>query len=450
MVSQPNRENAFCRYDGKSLRYPSTIPTAPLAEGYREEPYWWQEAPPVEASPMELPAETDVVIVGGGYTGVVAASELARRGRAVVLLEKHELGWGASTRNGGMVHPGFKVGANTLLRRYGDGGRQLYQASLDAFRLVEQTVQAHNIDCDYRRTGHIAVAFKPGHLARLEGEANVLSNEFGVSARVLDRVALESEIGSSLYHGGLLVEQSGGLHSAKYFAGLCQVACEHGAALFSRRAATSIERDDQAFVVSLDGRRIRARQVLVATDGYTDRLLPGLRRRVVPIGSYMIATEPLPPDLARSAIRKGRMLFDTKNFLYYWRLSNDDRVLFGGRASFASTSMEKARDWLHAAMVSVHPQLRDVKVAYAWGGQVGFTFDWLPHIGRMDGITYAVGYCGTGIAMSTYFGHLAASWIAGEELPGCWRRPFPTLPLYRERAWFLPALGWYLGASDRL
>ena len=381
---------------------------------------------------------------------MVAASELARRGRAVVLLEKHDLGGGASTRNGGMVHPGFKVGASRLLRRYGDTGRELYQASLDAFRLVEQTIQEHNIDCDYRRTGHITLAFKPGHLTHLEEEAKVLTNEFGVNARALDKVALESEIGSSAYHGGLLVEESGGLHPAKYFAGLCRIAREHGAGLFGHRAAMGIEQDDQAFVVSVDGERIRACQVLVATDGYTDRLIPDLRRRIVPIGSYIIATEPLPPDLASSTIRKGRMLFDTKNFLYYWRLSNDDRMLFGGRASFAGTSMEKARDWLHTAMVRVYPQLRDVKVAKAWGGQVGFTFDWLPHIGRMNGITYAVGYCGTGIAMSTYFGRLAATLIVGEALPSCWQRPFPTIPLYRERAWFLPALGWYFAALDRL
>jgi glycine/D-amino acid oxidase-like deaminating enzyme len=202
--------------------------------------------------------------------------------------------------------------------------------------------------------------------------------------------------------------------------------------------------------VTVTGRKIRTRDVLMATNGYTNGLVPGLRRRIIPIGSYIIATVPLPGDLSQSLIPHRRMLFDTKNFLYYWRLSQDNRVLFGGRASFAPTSVAKARDWLYAAMINVHPQLKGIPVQFAWGGQVAFTFDRLPHIGRMDGITYAAGYCGTGVAMSTYFGKLAADWIASEELPGCWQRAFPTMPFYRERPWFLPAAGWYYGMLDRL
>ena len=196
--------------------------------------------------------------------------------------------------------------------------------------------------------------------------------------------------------------------------------------------------------------QIRSRDVLLATNGYTDDLLPPLRRRVIPLGSYIIATEPLPADLADSAIPHRRMLFDTKNFLYYWRLSSDHRMLFGGRASFAPTTVARARDWLYAAMVRVHPQLSDVKVEHAWGGQVGFTFDRMPHIGRIKGITHALGYCGTGVAMSTYLGQLAADWIADGELPGYWQRPFPSMPLYRRNPWFLPAVGWYYAALDRI
>jgi glycine/D-amino acid oxidase-like deaminating enzyme len=144
------------------------------------------------------------------------------------------------------------------------------------------------------------------------------------------------------------------------------------------------------------------------------------------------------------------MLFDSKNFLYYWRLSSDNRMLFGGRASFAPTTIAKARDWLYAAMIRVHPQLAGIMVEHAWGGNVGFTFDRLPHIGRIEGITYALGYCGTGVAMSTYFGQLAADWIAGGDLPDCWQRPFPGMPLYRQKPWFLPAVGWYYRALDRV
>ncbi|MDQ6712380.1 MAG: FAD-binding oxidoreductase [Candidatus Dormibacteraeota bacterium] len=393
----------------------------------------------------------DVVIVGGGYTGTMAAARLAWRGRSVALLETHELGWGASSRNGGMVHPGFKAGPGALLKRYGDRGRQLYQASLDAFVLVEETITTNRIECEYARTGHLHLAFKPGHVAHLETEARTLNQEFGVEARFLNRDALASEIGSPVYHGALLYERSGGLHPAKYFAGLARLAHDRGAHLYDLTPATAIDRRRRGgFVVTTPRGEIAARDVLLATNGYSDGLLPAVRRRVIPIGSYIIATEPLSAERAQSAIRNRRMLFDSKNFLYYWRLSSDNRILFGGRASFAPTTIAKVRDWLYAAMTRVHPQVAGITVEHAWGGKVGFTFDRLPHIGRVKGITYALGYCGTGVAMSTYFGQLAADWIAGGELPDCWQRSFPAVPFYREKPWFLPAVGRYYAALDRL
>jgi glycine/D-amino acid oxidase-like deaminating enzyme len=391
-----------------------------------------------------------VVIVGGGYTGMMAAARLAWRGRSVALLEKNELGWGASTRNGGMMHHGFKLDPTTLLKRYGDRGRQLYRESLNAFALVEETISTNKIDCEYARTGHLYLAYKAGHVQHLEAEARLLTEEFGLSARLLQREALAAEIGSPLYHGALLVERSGGLHPAKYFAGLTHLARDRGAHLYDHTPATAIERRRHGgFIVATPRGRISTRDLLLATNGYSDTLLPWLRRRIIPIGSYIIATEPLSADRARSAIPKRRMLFDSKNFLYYWRLSADNRMLFGGRASFTPTTIANARDWLYAAMVRVHPQLAGIGIEHAWGGNVGFTFDRLPHIGRMKGITYALGYCGTGVALSTYFGQLAADWIAGGELPDCWQDGFPGMPLYREKPWFLPAVGWYYAALDR-
>ena len=398
-----------------------------------------------------MPTDVDVVVVGGGYTGMMAAARLAWRGRSVALLEQNELGWGASSRNGGMVHPGFKLDLATALKKDPVGGPARYQASLDAFALVEETIRVNQIDCDYVRTGHLELAHKASHMPGLEEDAHILTRRFGVEARIIRREEVASEVGTSLYHGALLYERSGGLHPAKYFAGLMRMARDRGAHLYDHTPATGIEaRKRGGFNVSTPRGVIRARDVLLATNGYSDRLVPWLRRRVIPIGSYIIATEPLSDELAQGAIRNRRMLFDTKNFLHYWRLSADNRMLFGGRASFAPTTIAKARDWLYKGMVEIHPQLAGVKVEHAWGGQLGFTLDRMPHIGRVKGITFALGYCGTGVAMSTYFGQLAADWIAGGELPGCWQRKFPAVPVYRENPWFLPAVGWYYGALDRL
>ena len=400
---------------------------------------------------MAFPTDLDAVVVGGGYTGMMAAARLAWRGRSVALLEKNELGWGASSRNGGMVHPGFKLNLATLLKKDLMGGRERYQASLEAFALVEETIHANQIDCDYVRTGHLELAHKASHVPHLEEEAHLLTKQFGVGARVIPRVELASEVGTSLYHGALLFERSGGLHPAKYFAGLMRLARDRGAHLYDHTPATSIEpRRRGGFTVKTPRGDVQTRDVLLATNGYSDRLLPWLRRRVIPIGSYMIATPPLSADQVHTTIPNRRMLFDSKNFLHYWRLSADNRMLFGGRASFAPTTIAKARDWLYSAMLQIHPQLAGVGVEHAWGGQLGFTLDRMPHIGRSRGISYALGYCGTGVAMSTYFGQLAADWIAGSDLPNHWQQRFPAVPLYRENPWFLPAVGWYYGALDRL
>src|SRR5256714_13458204 len=214
-----------------------------------------------------FPTEVDAVIVGGGYTGMMAAVRLAWRGRSVALLEKDELGWGASSRNGGMVHPGFKLDLATLLKRDAERGRDRYQASLDAFALVEETIRVNQIDCDYARTGHLELAHKPSHFQHLEEEAYVLRRQFGVAARVIPRVELASEVGTSLYHGALLFERSGGLHPARYFAGLMRVARDRGAHLYEHTPATGIEaRRRGGFTGATPRRRRRAPRAPMATE----------------------------------------------------------------------------------------------------------------------------------------------------------------------------------------
>ena len=217
--------------------------------------------------------------------------------------------------------------------------------------------------------------------------------------------------------------------------------------------ARSIRRQaDGTFVVETTRGAIRARDVFVATNGYTDGVVPSLRRRIIPIGSYIIASEPLPEDLAHELSPKGRAFFDTKNFLYYWHVSADRRMVFGGRASFLPTSIDKTAAILWKGLLEVHPQLADYRIEYAWGGNVGFTFDRMPHVGRTkDGVTYAMGCCGTGVALMTHLGTKVGPWLAGGEAPALTRLRFPLVPApYEGRPWFLPFAGEWFRLQDRL
>jgi glycine/D-amino acid oxidase-like deaminating enzyme len=179
--------------------------------------------------------------------------------------------------------------------------------------------------------------------------------------------------------------------------------------------------------------------------------VPALRRRIIPIGSYIIATEPLPEELAREISPRGRAFFDTKNFLYYWHIAEDRRMIFGGRASFLPTNVDNTAAILYRGMLEVHPQLAGTRVAYAWGGNVGFTFDRMPHVGRQDGVTYAMGCCGTGVALMTAMGTAVGGWLSGGPAPALSRLKFPLVPApYEGRPWFLPLAGEWFRLQDRL
>ncbi len=269
----------------------------------------------------------------------------------------------------------------------------------------------------------------------------------------MPRERIREEIGSDVYYAGLVVPSSGLVHPGRYFAGLAAAADRAGADLHEGVRATAIRKQaDGRFVVETERGAILARDVFVATNGYTDGIVPTLRRRVIPIGSYIIASEPLPEELARELSPKGRSFYDTKNFLYYWHLSNDRRMVFGGRASFMPTSIDRTAAILHKGLLEVHPQLAGYRIEYAWGGNVGFTFDRMPHVGRTkDGVTYALGCCGTGVALMTHLGTAVGAWLAGGEAPALSRLRFPLVPApYEGRPWFLPVAGEWFRLQDRL
>jgi len=428
--------------------------TNTLNPDFERRSFWQATMPELpDRSGRPLPDSADVVVIGGGYAGINAARELARRGVRVTLLEAMTLGFGASTRNGGIVHAGYKWGPRELMQRYGEEtGRALYQETLDGYQTVKRLIADEAIDCDFREVGHLELAYAPSHVEDLQHAAGSLAL-MGIETAFVPRERIRDEIGSDAYFAALVVEGSGLIHPGRYFAGLAATADRAGADLHEGTRAHAIRRQgDGRFVVETERGAILAGDVFVATNGYTDGVAPSLRRRIIPIGSYIIASQPLPEELAQEISPKGRSFFDTKNFLYYWHISADRRMIFGGRASFMPTSIDRTAAILHKGLLEVHPQLAGYRIDYAWGGNVGFTFDRMPHVGRTkDGIAYAMGCCGTGVALMTQLGTQAGAWLAGGEAPTLARLPFPLVPVpYEGRPWFLPLAGEWFRFRDRL
>ncbi len=420
----------------------------------KEIPYWWDSAPALpNLVTRPLPARADVVVIGSGYTGLSAARGLAQRGANVVVLEKETFGWGASSRNGGQVLTGLKVGASKLIQTFGrERAKELYAASLAAIEHLEKLIAAEHIDCGYVQSGHIDAAWKPKHFEHFKHTQEILAREFNHPVRLLDRSEQWRELGSEYYHGVLIDERSGSLQPAQYVRGLALAAFKSGAALFEKTPALKIERSGTNFKVLTPGGAIEAENLLVATNGYTDAAAPEIRKRVFPLGSYIIATEPLSSDLAAKLIPQRRVVFDSKNYLYYFRLSADNRILFGGRADYKPATPESTRASaaiLQRGLIEVFPELKDARIEYAWSGNVCFTLDRFPRAGQHNGFYYALGYGGHGVALATYLGAQMANVICDGSGNNPFRDlPFNAIPLYNGTPWFVPFGALYYKVLD--
>jgi glycine/D-amino acid oxidase-like deaminating enzyme len=424
--------------------------------GLKEQNYWLTtaEMPAADAS-RPLPKRVDVAVIGAGFTGLSAARTLAMRGARIAVLESETIGWGASSRNGGMVLTGMKLGVNQLISMYGrELTQRMYAATLASMDCVEQIVREEQIDCDFARCGHLEVACKQKHFDDFARQAEVIAREFNHELRVVQRHELDAEIGSRIYYGGMVDEVSAGLNPARYVAGLGRAALKAGAEIFEHARVENIQRESRqgetGWKVVTSRGALWAREVFVGTSGYTGRATPALQRKLIPIGSFIITTEVLPEALARELSPRNRMIYDSKNYLYYYRLTPDRRMLFGGRAAFFpenEQTVPRSAEILRRGMIDVYPQLRDAKVEYVWGGTLDFAFDIMPHAGQMDGMYYAVGYAGHGVAMATYQGQKMAELIAGDKPENPFVGiPFPGAPLglYNGKPWFLPFAGaWY-------
>ncbi len=414
--------------------------------------FWLEGLAPVATAPAP-PARVDVAIVGGGYTGLAAARALATGGASVVVLERDLIGGvGASGRNGGFVLPGYKVDLPDIVSRHGLAvARALFDDSLAAVAFVERTVTDERIDCDWSRCGHVTLAAKPAHMKSLAASCELLRRDFGYATELLSLTDLAGEIGSARYAGGLLDAGAGGIHPARYLHGLADAAGGAGAVLVAGVEVQRLIRQTGGFRLETSKGPIDAGDVLLATNGFTRGLLPWLTRRVIPIGSYLLATAPLDPAVARRLVPTGRVLSDTKELLYYFRLSPDNRMIFGGRAAFSPQPLADNLAALRRGMQDVYPELAGTPVEFGWGGTLGFTLDQLPHAGRHEGVAYAVGYGGHGVAYASWLGdQVGRAMLGAAPWPGLAGLPFRAVPFYGGQPWFLPLAGAYYRVKDYL
>lgn len=432
--------------------------TALLAPGFRMLPFWWDAAEPgLREDPC--PDRTEIAIIGGGYAGLSAACTLRRLGHAVVVLDAERIGWGASSRNGGMVSGRAPVAGDVLERRFGAAhAAAIGQACAGAFPFIEALIAREAIDCDYVRCGRFTGAYTPRQFAAQQAGAAQMMATTGDAVRVVPKSAQREVIGSDFYFGGLQWDATGSLHPGKYARGLAAAAARAGACLVDRTRVTAIRPEGSGFRLSTDRFELRADAVLTATNGYSlgpgrQAAMPWLARRLIPVASYLIATEELPAETVSRLFPHQRMMGETRRVLNYFRPSPDGRrVIWGGRASFREVSPLAAAPTLHRRMTQVFPELATTRISHAWKGNVAFTFDHLPHIGVERGVHYAAGCQGSGVAMASWLGHNAALKLAGGNdrfaLDGL---PFPGRPLYNGDPWWvLPVIGNYYRLRDAL
>ncbi|MFO0997300.1 MAG: FAD-binding oxidoreductase [Alphaproteobacteria bacterium] len=428
--------------------------TTVLAPDFKATPFWWDSAPPPEAPETPLPASTDVAIVGSGYTGIAAALTLARGGRSVQVLEAEVPGYGASTRNAGFVGCQMWSKFAPLVERVGlTRAAALSNEAVAAHRYVVELIEREQIACQFTYSGRFIAAHSPTSYESLGREVELLKRHAKLDCDLVPRARQREEMATDFFHGGMIIRLSGHLHPGQYYRGLFERARSAGATIHAKTPVTRLVREpDGQFTLSTPRGIIKAREVIVATNGYTGGLLPWLRRRIITVHTGIAVSEPLGQERVREILPTLRTMIDTRmNPISIRPMPGGDRLQFtAARGLFIPDPAIKAAEILDEVKRAL-PQLSDIRMEYCWTGQMGFTFDKLPHIGQRDGIRYAMGYCGTGLPMATWLGRKLALRILGDgdAMTALDDRPFPTRVFYRGNPWFLPAVVRWYGYKDR-
>ena len=425
-----------------------------MGENLDLDPFWWEEAPRRELSLEPLPMETDVAIVGSGFAGSSAGLVLARAGRKVTVLEKDRPGEGASSRNGGIASGNLRMSFSTMVNTFGvERAKAIYAEGVTARQDLKRFVEQEYINCDYQEVGRWTGANRPRHYENMAREAEFLNQHFDSGAYMVSKSEQHTEIGSDLYFGGQIRPDIHGVHPGKLHQGILERAMEAGVDFQNRTEVTEIRKDGDCFVVVTNRGNVRARNVIVATNGYTGKATPWLQRRVIPIPSQIIATETIPESTMDRLMPKKRMLGESRNLYNYFRPSPDGtRIVFGGKAgTITDDSMEKARH-LKRVLVEIFPELEDVRLSHSWWGYTGFTFDFMPKLVVNQGVHYATGFCGSGVVWARWLGTKAAYSIIGNRNAETVfaAEDFVKKPLYFGRPWFLPIVYLWYGMKDRM
>ncbi|NRB16682.1 MAG: FAD-binding oxidoreductase [Rhodobacteraceae bacterium] len=364
--------------------------------------------------PLVGKVETDVAVIGGGYTGLSAALHLAEAGQHVTVLEAETIGWGASGRNGGQVNPGLKDSPDAIEARFGtEIGRRMVNYSGAAGQLVFSLIERHNIQCDARPVGWIRAAHNKKALREIKAIAAQWQKR-GAPLQVLDADEIAGLIGTEVYIGGLLDHRGGNLHPLNYALGLAVAAKRAGSVLHGHSRAIRLEKAGEGYKVETSGGVLQAGKVLLCTNGYTDGLVPQLAQTIVPIRSIQVATSPLSDSARASILPKLQAPSDMRRLLHYYRMDAHGRFIMGGRGAYGDRGTKRQYEALRKVTRQMFPQIGDVTWQHAWGGFVAVTADHYPRLNLLgSGILAGLGYNGRGVAMATAMGKVMADWATG-------------------------------------
>ncbi|MCP3719912.1 FAD-binding oxidoreductase [Paraburkholderia sp. CNPSo 3281] len=416
--------------------------------------YWLDTAPGgLLASEGPVEGRVDVAVVGGGFTGLSAALAFGRRGASVAVLDAGRMGGGASGRNGGQCNTGVAQDYAALRGQLGvERAQGCYRAYAAAVETVERLIREEGIDCDYLASGKLKLAAKPHHLEHLERAAELIRREVDPDIEIIGREQIRSEVESDSFHGGLLQKHGGQMHMGRFAVGLANAAVRRGAQLYEHAAVTSIAKESGGYRVESTRGSLRVQQVLIATGPSRHGPFAWYRRRLAPVGSFIVVTEPLPPAQLMRLLPNRRSYTTSRLMHNYFRVTPDSRLLFGGRARFtASEQPSDARSGriLQRNLAQLFPALASVQIDYCWGGLVDITADRLPRAGQHEGVWFSMGYSGHGTQMSTHMGQVMAEVMSGNPSANPWRDfAWPAIPGHTGKPWFLPLVGAYYQIKD--